>query len=338
MAVHPWVEEVSTGPVRFGIQAILGQDRDVYKRLIDTARLVEELGFDFLSIFDHPLMQADPWICLPAAAMVTERIRLGSTVNCALYRHPAHLARLAADLDGVSNGRAILGLGSGWLEPEFPALGLPVLPTRERQDALDEAVQIVKGVWTEGPFTYHGKHFSTEGMQVLPPPVQQPNPPIMIGGSGMKRTLKQVAQWADACNVNEEISAVDGYFEVADRANAVAKRLAALDQHLADLGRPREEVLRTHFTLSLITGENSKKARAKYDAFDPNLSSSPGTRRAGKGGILTGSVELVTEYYQALADTGIQYFIVQLEARDRETIELLAHEVMPKVSRKRAES
>jgi len=116
MAVHPWVAESSVGPVRFGIQAILGQDRDVYKRLIETAELTESLGFDFLSIFDHPLMQADPWMCLSAAAMVTEKIRLGSTVNCALYRHPGHLARLAADLDGLSNGRAILGLGSGWLK------------------------------------------------------------------------------------------------------------------------------------------------------------------------------------------------------------------------------
>ena len=335
MAVHPWVAESSVGPMRFGIQAILGQDRDVYKRLIETAELAESLGFDFLSIFDHPLMQADPWMCLSAAAMVTKKIRLGSTVNCALYRHPGHLARLAADLDGISSGRAILGLGSGWLEAEFAALDMPYPPVSERQDALDDAIQIIRGSWADGPFSYKGKHFSTEGMQVLPPPVQQPNPPIMIGGSGMKRTLKQVAQWADACNVNEEISAVDGYFEVSDRAAAVAKRLAALDGHLADLGRPRDEVLRTHFTLSLILGENSNKARAKYDAFDPSLSSSPGTRRAGKGGILTGSIELVTEYYQALADTGIQYFIVQLEARDRETIELLAHEVMPKIVRSR---
>jgi alkanesulfonate monooxygenase SsuD/methylene tetrahydromethanopterin reductase-like flavin-dependent oxidoreductase (luciferase family) len=149
----------------------------------------------------------------------------------------------------------------------------------------------------------------------------------------VKRTLRQVAQWADACNINEEIAAVDGYFEVGERAESVGKKLAALDQHCDDLGRPREEILRTHFTLSLIVGESSAAARRKYDAFDPSLSSSPGTRRAGKGGILTGSVEAVIEYYQAMADAGIQYFVVQLEARDQETIELLGREVMPRITR-----
>jgi alkanesulfonate monooxygenase SsuD/methylene tetrahydromethanopterin reductase-like flavin-dependent oxidoreductase (luciferase family) len=331
--MHPWVAESSQGPMRFGIQAILGQDDRVYRRAIETAQLAESLGFDFFSIFDHPLMQADPWTCLPAVAMVTERIRLGSTVNCGLYRHPAHLARLTADLDGISGGRAILGLGSGWLEREFKALEVPFGTAKDRQDALDEAVQIVVGCWGDQPFTFEGKHFSTFDFQTLPPPVQRPRPPIMIGGSGVKRTLRQVAQWADACNINEEIAAVDGYFEVGERAESVGKKLAALDQHCDDLGRPREEILRTHFTLSLIVGESSAAARRKYDAFDPSLSSSPGTRRAGKGGILTGSVEAVIEYYQAMADAGIQYFVVQLEARDQETIELLGREVMPRITR-----
>lgn len=333
MAIHPWVAESVRGPIRFGIQAILGQDGDVYKRAIETAQLAESLGFDFFSIFDHPLMQADPWTVLPAVAMVTERIRLGSTVNCALYRHPAHLARLATDLDGISNGRALLGIGSGWLEPEFKALDLPFGTARERLDALDEAVQIVGGVWNNPPFSFNGKHFSTRDMQVLPPPVQSPHPPIMIGGSGPRRTLRLVAQWADACNISEEIAAIDGYFSIQSRVEAVAAKLAALDKHCADLGRPGEEILRTHFTLSLILGESPRAARQKYDEFDPSLSSSPGTRRAGKGGILTGSVEDLIAYYQGMADTGIQYFIVQLEARDHETIELLANEVMPKIKR-----
>lgn len=334
MAVHPWVAGSATGPIRFGIQAILGQDGDVYRRAIETAQLAESLGCDFYSIFDHPLMQVDPWMILPAVAMVTERMKLGSTVNCALYRHPGHLARLATDLDGISNGRALLGMGSGWLEAEFAALNIPFRTARERHDALDEAVQIVRGVWSEPPFSFEGTYFSTKEMQVLPPPVQSPRPPIMIGGSGPRRTLRLVAQYADACNISEEIAAIDGYFSTQPRVNAVIKKLAALDQHCEELGRPREEVLRTHFTLSLILGESPRAARAKYDAFDPQLSSSPGTRRAGKGGILTGSVEDLILYYQGMADAGIDYFIVQLEARDHETIELLAREVMPKIKRR----
>jgi alkanesulfonate monooxygenase SsuD/methylene tetrahydromethanopterin reductase-like flavin-dependent oxidoreductase (luciferase family) len=333
MSVHPWVSESRQGPVRFGIQAICGQDAGVYARAVETGKLAESLGFDFYSIFDHPLMQADPFILLSAVATVTERIRLGSTVMCGLYRHPTQLARLAADLDGISGGRAILGLGSGWMEREFAAMEVPFGTSKERQDGLDEAIEIILGSWGDEPFSYTGKRFSTTGFQVLPPPVQQPRPPIMIGGSGEKRTLRQVAKYADACNIQEGIPARDGYFEIGERVEAVKRKLAALDGHCDDLGRPRDEVLRTHFTLSLILGETEEAARAKYDAFDPNLSASPGTRANGKGGILTASVDRAVEYYQAMVDAGVEYFLVQLEARDTETIELLGRDVMPSVRR-----
>lgn len=335
MSIHPWVAASATGPVRFGIQAILGQDAGVYRRMLDTATLADRLGFDAYYIFDHPLMQADPWTCLPAAAMVTERIRLGSAVNCAAYRHPAMLARLCADLDGISEGRAILGLGSGWLEREFAALGLPYPGTRDRQDLLDETLAIVLGTWEQPPFSYQGRLVTTAAMEVLPPPVQQPRPPVMIGGSGEQRTLRQVAQWGDACNVKEDDSTTDGTFAIEPRAAQVARKLAALDRHCADLGRPRAEVLNTHFTLFLMLGESAAAARRKYDAFDPGLSSSPGTRRAGKQGILCGSPDDLLAYYQALVDVGIDYFVVQLDARDHETITLLATDIMPRVTRRR---
>lgn len=333
MTVHPWVTESRQGPVRFGIQAICGQDQGVFARAIETGKLAESLGFDFYSIFDHPLMQADPFILLTSVATHTERIRLGSTVLCGLYRHPTQVARLIADLDGVSGGRAICGLGSGWMEREFAAMEVPFGTPKERQDGLDEAIEIILGSWGPEPFTYSGTRFSTTGFQTLPGPVQQPRPPIMIGGSGEKRTLKQVAKYADACNIQEGIPARDGHFEVAERVEAIGRKIAALDGHCDDLGRPREEVLRTHFTLSLILGETPEAARRKYDAFDPSQSASPGTRANGKGGILTASVDAAIAYYQAMVDAGIDYFLVQLEALDTETIELLGREVMPQVSR-----
>ncbi|MEZ4496231.1 MAG: LLM class flavin-dependent oxidoreductase [Thermomicrobiales bacterium] len=133
--------------MRFGIQAICGQDDAVYRRAVETGRLAESLGFDFYSIFDHPMMQADPFILLTAVAMQTEaRIRVGSTVLCGLYRHPTQLARLVADLDGISGGRAICGLGSGWMEREFAAMEVPFGTPKERQDGLDEAIEIILGL------------------------------------------------------------------------------------------------------------------------------------------------------------------------------------------------
>ena len=333
MSTHPWVTESRQGPVRFGIQAICGQDQGMFDRAIETGKLAESLGFDFFSIFDHPLMQADPFILLTAVAMHTERIRLGSTVLCGLYRHPTQLARLVADLDGVSGGRAICGLGSGWMEREFAAMEVPFGTPKERQDGLDEAIEIILGSWGQEPFSYSGKRFSTTEFRTLPGPIQQPRPPILIGGSGEKRTLKQVAKYADACNIQEGIPARYGHFEVEERVEAIKRKIAALDGHCNDFGRPRDGVLRTHFTLSLILGETPETARRKYDAFDPAQSASPGTRANGKGGILTASVDAAIDYYQAMADAGIDYFLVQLEARDTETIELLGREVMPRITR-----
>ena len=119
--------------------------------------MVEELGFDGSSSSTTPPIQADPWICLSALAGVTERVRLGSAVNCVGYRHPAYLARLAADLDTISGGRLMLGLGIGWLVPEFAALGVNFDSNGERFAALEEALEIIPGVWGPEKFAYMGR-------------------------------------------------------------------------------------------------------------------------------------------------------------------------------------
>ena len=104
MARHPWVAAADDG-IRWGVQLIVPDAPGAIRELVQTARRVEALGYDFLSIFDHPLLHVEPWIALSGIATATDRIRLGSTVNCARYRHPMHLARLAADLDNLSGGR-----------------------------------------------------------------------------------------------------------------------------------------------------------------------------------------------------------------------------------------
>src|SRR5215217_5966932 len=138
MARHPWVAEADRG-IRWGVQLIVPNRKDALPDLMETGRLVERLGYDAIYIFDHPKIHVDPWIALSGLAVATERVRLGSAVNCAGYRHPAHLARLSADLDNLSRGRHILGIGSGWWEAEFRALDLEFGTVPERQAALDEA-------------------------------------------------------------------------------------------------------------------------------------------------------------------------------------------------------
>ncbi len=330
MAIHPWVAEAADG-IRWGVQLIVPNEQDALANLLTTATGVEDLGYDFLSIFDHPLMHVDPWIALPGIATRTSKVRLGSTVNCAVYRHPAHLARLATDLDNLSSGRHILGLGSGWLQPEFAALGLEFGSFADRAAALEDTLAIVKGVWTEPPFTYTGKRYSTVAMNAEPRPVQSPHPPIMVAGNGEGVTLRQVARWGDACNIKESVSLSDDTIGDDVRAASVKHLIDVLDGHCAALDRDAAEVLKTHFTLYLILGETMEEARAKANALDTSQSTSPGTRREGTRAMLVADPERATRYYQAMADIGIQYFVVQLDARDWQTIELLKTRVAPNV-------
>jgi alkanesulfonate monooxygenase SsuD/methylene tetrahydromethanopterin reductase-like flavin-dependent oxidoreductase (luciferase family) len=339
MARHPWVAEADRG-VRFGVQLIVPDEAEALPNLLETAKRVEALGYDFLSVFDHPAIHVDNWLALAAIAPLTERVRLGSTVNCAWYRHPAYLARLAADLDNLSRGRLILGLGSGWLEYEYRVLGLPVLSVPKRQAGLDETLQIVGGAWGDEPVSFEGRHFRTDGVRITPRPRQRPRPPILIGGSGERVTLRQVARFGDACNVKEDSPGDGGpdgipagTMNLSARAGGVRRKLDALARHCAELGRPEEEILRTHFTLYLVLASTEAEAARKVAAIDASRSTSPGTRRDGKQGMIFGTPEQVAAYYRALVAAGIQYFIVQIDGSDRETIELLATQVAPAVSR-----
>ena len=327
MARHPWVAAADDG-IRWGVQVVLGDGG--LDRLRDVGRLIEQLGYDGCYIFDHPALQADPWICLAALSSVTERVRLGSVVNCVPYRHPAYLARLAADLDNLSGGRLMLGLGIGWLIPEFAAFDVPFRQPGVRYRQLEEALAIISGVWGAEKFSYDGGQYRVQELQVTPPPVQSPRPPLMIGGSGENRTLRLVAQYADACNINE-VSVVENRMHNLGGAEAVRHKLDVLRQHCIAVGRPDEEILRTHFTIKTVIARTDAAAEEKLEQFLAMPSTSPGTRRAHRSAFVYGSPETVAAHYRAIADSGMQYFVVQVDSIDTETLELLATEVAPRV-------
>ena len=328
MARHPWVAAADHG-VRFGVQLVLRPES--LATLPALGRRVEALGFDALFIFDHPVIHPDPWPCLAAVAATTERIRLGSMVNCVPYRHPLHLARLAADLDNLSGGRAIYGLGIGWLEDEFRALGVPLRSVGERHAELAEAIAIARKAWTGEPFSHQGERFPLDEVRIVPGAVQPSGPPVVIGGAGEKLTLRQVARWADACNITDFVPGQP--LDALAGAETARHKLAVLRAHCEAEGRPHDEVLRTHFTLNLMLARTEEAATAKVAAFDPAGSLSPGTRRAGRAGLLGGTPEQLVAAYRARVEAGMQYFVVQLDAGDAETLELLATEVMPHVRR-----
>jgi len=199
-----------------------------YPDMVTVSQSAEEYGFDSVWLCDHfltispddyvkdagiaadsgrgpsgnpksmPLLEC--WTALTALARDTTRLRLGTSVLCNSYRHPAVLAKMAATLDVISEGRLDLGLGAGWFQREFEAYGIPFPSVRDRVSALDEALQVIRAVWTEPNPTYSGQFYTLDGAICDPPPVQRPHPPLWIGGEG-DRVHRIAARHAQGLNV-----------------------------------------------------------------------------------------------------------------------------------------
>jgi alkanesulfonate monooxygenase SsuD/methylene tetrahydromethanopterin reductase-like flavin-dependent oxidoreductase (luciferase family) len=319
---HPWVR-VFRGRVGWGLQAFaLPDDPDPARRVMTAGRLADALGFDAFFLGDHPAYAPEAWLHLGALAVQTSRIRLGSVVLCAGYRPPVLTARLTSDLDNLSGGRAILGLGHGWNATEFTQLGLPFPPVLERQAALAESIEIIRGVLGPEPFTYHGRYHSTERERIVPPPVQRPSPPLILAGGGERTALRLVARYADASNFGP--GHATGLVRTTDE---VRHKNSVLDRHCQEVGRDPRSVLRTHFTSWLILAPTDSAARAKLARYYPE-----GINEEQKFSRVVGTPARVSAYYESLVAAGMEYFVVQiLDAADTETIELLAREVIPRV-------
>lgn len=320
--IHPWVREFDHH-VGWGLQAVgLPTDPDPAASIMAAGRLAEELSFDGFFIGDHPAYAPEAWLHLAALAVQTTRIRLGSVVLCAGYRPPVLTARLAADLDNLSEGRFVLGLGHGWNATEFTQLGLPFPPVPQRQAALAEAIEIILGVWGPEPFSYQGRYHTTEKEQIVPPPRQQPGPPLVLAGAGERTALRLVARYADACNFGPGHAT-----GLARTAHDVRHKNDVLDNYCREFGRDPRSVLRTHFTSWLMLAPTPEAARVKLARYYPE-----GINEEQRYSRVVGNPEQVAGYYQSLVEAGMGYFVVQtLDATDVETIELLAREVIPAV-------
>jgi F420-dependent oxidoreductase-like protein len=198
-----------TRPLCFGIQ---GGPTDIpYVERRDYWQEAERLGYDWASVGDHfmpnPIFGAQPtdpwneaWISLAALAEATTHIRVGVLVTSVGYRHPAVLAKMAATLDVISGGRLEFGIGAGYQEAEYRMYGLPFPSASVRIAQLDEALRVCKLLWTQDRANFTGEHFTLVDAVCAPKPVQQPYPPIWIGGGGEQKTLRVVAEYADGWN------------------------------------------------------------------------------------------------------------------------------------------
>lgn len=185
-----------------------GQEDVSWDQWLAVAAACEEGGFDALFRSDHYGSVAgvagrgslDAWATLSALAARTSRIRLGTLVSPATFRHPSVLAKSVATVDHISGGRVELGLGAGWLASEHAAYGFTFPPGPERFEVLSEQLEIVHRSWTEETFSLAGAHYLVQELQALPKPVQRPHPPLIVGGKGGGRLAALAARWADEFN------------------------------------------------------------------------------------------------------------------------------------------
>jgi F420-dependent oxidoreductase-like protein len=211
--------------------------------LAATARVADEGGCSTVTLMDHYFQMEslatahDPMLegytSLGFLAGHTEHVQLGLLVTGVTYRHPGLLAKAVTTLDVLSGGRAMLGIGAAWYEREHRGLGVPFPPVSERFERLEETLQICRQMWSDDDGPYTGRHFRLAETICSPPPLQQPRPPVLVGGGGERKTLRLVAQYADACNL------------FATGTDAVAHKIEVLARHCQDVGRDPAEVMLT---------------------------------------------------------------------------------------------
>jgi alkanesulfonate monooxygenase SsuD/methylene tetrahydromethanopterin reductase-like flavin-dependent oxidoreductase (luciferase family) len=242
--------------MRFGLD--VAQQRMPWQEVVGRVQLAEELGFDGAWGFDHfqPMYGEGPgetfegMTTLAALAGVTSRIRLGLLVTGVTYRHPSVLAAQAVTIDHASQGRLELSLGAAWFDKEHHELGIPFPSTGERFDLLEDALEIVQRLFTGDVVSYEGKVVSLRDAQLRPPPVQQPGPPLWIGGAGPKRTLPLVARYADV-------------WHSWGSPGSLAEANARIDELAEQAGRDPKAILRAS-SLSLDDLDTARKHATKW--------------------------------------------------------------------------
>jgi F420-dependent oxidoreductase-like protein len=308
--------------MRFGIQTSI--DGVAWSELADMWRFLDrETQFYSAWTYDHFVPPGagqdtgascfEGWSALAALAAITDRIRIGCLVTGVTYREPAVLAKMAATVDHISNGRLEFGIGAAWHEGEHAMYGIPFPPVKERQDRLEEAVELIRMLFAAGgPANYQGKYYRLKDAVFAPRCVQKPRPPIMIGGGGERRTLRTLARYGDVMNVN-------------GTPDAVRAKIAVLERHCRDAGRDPAEIEKTVFT-PVIVSENEKLVDRVAAMIAAGSGTSP---KEAKRVSPIGPPAHVREVVGRYADIGVTQIIMMAQAPwKREIYERLNKEVV----------
>jgi len=312
---------------------------DQWKTILDIAKGIESSGFDGLWVYDHFHTLAvkeeravfEAWTTLAALAGITKTVRLGQLVTCYAYRNPAVLAKISSCLDVISQGRLEFGIGAGWFEEEFNAYGVPYPKAAVRIAQLEEAVQIIKKMWTERETTFLGKYYKIRNALNYPKPVQRPHPPITIGGGGEKRTLRVVAKHADRWNIDL------GY-----GLEESKHKLAVLRDHCKTVGRDFDEI-EISIHRDIILDDDKEKIQSTlrkeyeivcrwYREHDlPAMSYDTFVR----GREFCGNPAECAEQMREFVKLGVSHFVMYVhDLQQTELLEQIAEEVIPAVIRR----
>ena len=298
------------------------QIADFLKKLITKA---ENSGFDSFWVMDHfhqiqfvgrpeePMLEG--WTVISMLAAITTKIKLGTLVTGIIYRYPSVLAKIAATLDVLSKGRLFMGIGAAWNEQESLAYGISFPSNQERLLRLDEAIRVIRKMWTDEPYTsFNGKYYQIRNAYCNPKPIQKPSPPILVGGSGERKTLKIVAKYADACNLFGS-------------PETVKKKLDILKEHCKSVGRDYSSILKTKLCVIIVDDNNDMAINRVRKTFGGM------PEEHVKEFVIYGTPEDVSRQIETLEQVGIQYLIVDLEPyRELEALDTFASKVINKMS------
>lgn len=291
---------------------------DSLKNLVTRA---ENRGFDSFWVMDHfhqipfvgkpeePMLES--WTTISVLAGITTKIKLGTLMTGIIYRHPSILAKIGATLDVLSKGRLFMGIGAAWNEEESSAYGIPFPSAKERLLRLEEAIQIIRKMWTEEPSaSFDGQYYQIKNAFCNPKPIQKPSPPIMVGGSGERQTLRIVAKYADACNIFGS-------------AETVKRKLSILKEHCRSVGRDYDSILKTKLGVVVID-DDKEMARKRLQQIIKGIPEEQINEFA-----IYGTPEDVLRQKESFEDAGIQYLIVDLDpSREIEALDIFANNII----------
>ena len=291
-----------------------------YEAMTRVAQAADKGRWDSIWVYDHfhtvPTPQRETtfecWTITSTLVRDTKRVRVGQMVGCNGYRNPSLYAKIASTVDVASHGRLNAGIGAGWYEHEWRAYGYGFPELKERMGMFKEACEIIHRMWTEDDPVFNGKYYSIDRPINEPKGVQKPHPPLWIGGSGERVTLKLVAQFGDACNIEPN-------------PDVVRRKLAVLREHCEAVGRNYDDIVKsvTVEVFPISKGDDPERATARargYESF--------------REGTLVTDADRMVAHLEPLIEAGINYFIIYIPgvAYDHEPMLRFEAEILPRVA------